>query len=189
MKKFVVYCHTNKINGKRYVGITCQKPEKRWGNGCNYIANPYFSNAIRNHGWHNFAHEILYTDLNKEVACFIEKRLIAEWCLTDREFGYNIALGGEGVSSISEETKQKISKSKKGQKLSEETKLKMSKSRTGKGHWASIPVAQYSTEGNLIAVYSNSREASLQTGVNDRNIRHCLKGARQHAGGFEWRKA
>ena len=119
---------------------------------------------------------------------FIEKKIIAEWDLTNRENGYNLSLGGEGADSVSEQTRLKISKSKTGHKFSDETKLKMSKSRMGKCHWASIPVAQYSLSGILMATYSNSREASLATGVNDRNIRHCLQGSRQHAGGFEWRK-
>ena len=187
MKKYVVYCHTNKINGKKYVGITSQKPEKRWGNGCNYSNNEYFYNSIKKHGWHNFMHEILYTDLCKDVACCIERKLIAEWNTASREFGYNLALGGEGAHSMSESTKAKLSKQRKGMKCSEETKRKMSDSKTGSGHWASVPVIQCDDFGNIIEQYANSREASRITGINDRNIRHCLRGKRQHAGGFVWK--
>lgn len=187
MRTYVVYCHTNRENGKRYVGITCQKPEKRWGNGCNYSGNEYFYNAIKKHGWHNFSHDILYTGLTKEAACCIEQKLIFEWKLTDREFGYNLSPGGEGCNAMSEETKAKLSRQRKGIKLSDETKRKMSVSRTGKGHWASIPVAQCDNNGNVLRVYPNSRLASAATGINDRNIRHCLRGKRQHAGGYVWK--
>ena len=38
---FTVYCHINKINGKKYVGITKQNPEIRWHSG-----NGYNNNAI-----------------------------------------------------------------------------------------------------------------------------------------------
>lgn len=38
MASYCIYCHKNKINGKRYIGLTrAINPSKRWGsNGINY---------------------------------------------------------------------------------------------------------------------------------------------------------
>ena len=57
-KTFCVYVHTNKINGKRYVGVTSQEPEKRWNEGKGYTPRqPHMYNAIQKWGWDNFEKE------------------------------------------------------------------------------------------------------------------------------------
>ena len=59
---YFIYMHINKINNKKYVGITYQNPpEKRWKNGKAYLktSNPYFYNSIQKYGWESFEHIIL----------------------------------------------------------------------------------------------------------------------------------
>lgn len=132
MKEYCVYCHTNRINGKKYVGITSQRPEKRWRNGNGYRNNEYFFRAIEKHGWHNFAHEILYTGLSKSDAEQIEMRVIKEWGTFKNDRGYNIELGGNVNKTVSEATKRKISKALMGHECSDETKSKISKANKGR---------------------------------------------------------
>lgn len=135
MKKFVVYCHIFP-NKKKYIGITCQKPEYRWNNGNGYKNNDYLYNAILKYKWHNIEHKILYTNLSKEEAEEIEKNLIKEWKLQNKIYGYNLADGGN-VRVItgrkhSEETKIKIGKANKGKKLSKKQVEEMKANFKGK---------------------------------------------------------
>lgn len=80
----------------------------------------------------------------------------------------------------SEETKRKMSEARRGKHHSEETKRKISETR-------SIPVAQYTKEGNLIAIYYEIMEAERQTGIYHSGIAKCCKGKRKSAGGFIWK--
>lgn len=96
---YSVYVHTNKTNGKRYVGITRQDPPRRWQKGAGY-AGTYFGNAIRKYGWDGFAHDVLATGLTKESACEMEIRLIAEYKTADKKHGYNISKGGDTCDVI-----------------------------------------------------------------------------------------
>ena len=45
---YCVYMHTLKVDGRKYIGITCRRPNKRWRNGDGYKKQPYFYNAIKN---------------------------------------------------------------------------------------------------------------------------------------------
>lgn len=152
-KKYCVYMHRNKINGKKYIGITCQKPNRRWQNGNGYKTK-YFFNAIQKYGWGNFEHIILQNNLSFEDAKQLEVKYIAEFhtCIYDDEcYGYNATFGGDGCKGykhseetklkfrnrvMSEETKLKISKAvskaNKGRVVSEETKKKISEKTTGR---------------------------------------------------------
>lgn len=100
---YKVYKHTSP-NGKVYIGITNQKPERRWcKNGQGYKENEYFCRAIEKYGWNNFNHEILAENLTEEEACNMEIKLIEEFNSTDRSCGYNRHSGGKVHDTISKE--------------------------------------------------------------------------------------
>lgn len=141
---YTVYCHTNKINGKKYVGITSKKPEARWQNGTGYKTQ-MFGKAIEKYGWEEFAHEILFTGLTEKEAKEKEIELIKKWNTNSPECGYNLTVGGDGTVGYfhsdaskrkmseahcgllqSEETREKHRQALSGIKRSEETKAKMS---------------------------------------------------------------
>lgn len=91
-KQWCIYIHTNKINNKKYIGITCQKPESRWGvNGEHYKGQEKFYNAIQEYGWNNFSHEIIETNLDKVTALAREAELISQYNTVIN--GYNSVSG------------------------------------------------------------------------------------------------
>ena len=92
---YIVYKHTNKINGKVYIGITCQTPEQRWRSGLGYKDQSKFYGAILKYGWDGFFHEILFNDLSQKDAYEVEEKLIKEYDSINN--GYNIQTGGEDV--------------------------------------------------------------------------------------------
>lgn len=96
MGKYTVYAHINKTNGKRYVGLTSTPVKRRWDNGLGYMEGTYFRSAIDKYGFDGFEHIIIAENLTKEEACELEQEYISKWKTTNREFGYNQTLGGEG---------------------------------------------------------------------------------------------
>lgn len=93
-KKYIIYLHRNKINGKCYVGQTCQKPENRWGSdGSGYKQQVYFYRAIVKYGWNNFDHLILEQDIAEEDVNLREIFWAGYYHSLAPE-GYNLKIGG-----------------------------------------------------------------------------------------------
>lgn len=136
-KTWCVYIHTNKTNGKKYVGQTSQRPEKRWDNGRGYKTSSKFYGAIQKYGWENFEHEIVADGLTLEEANILEQELIDRYHTQDDAFGYNLDSGGHNTTH-SEETKQKIGEANhialQGKTWSDEQRAKMSALFTGEGN-------------------------------------------------------
>ena len=125
-RNYKVYVHTNLINGKKYIGITKQKPERRWKSGWGYYDKSgrcYFWKAIQKYGWDNFKHEILEDKLSYEEAKEKERFYIKKYNSANSLYGYNLTLGGDGFLGLprSEETKQKLSNSLKGKYTKEKS--------------------------------------------------------------------
>lgn len=146
-KKYLVYKHTNKVNGLVYIGITCQKPEKRWRNGYGYRPakdedgnekSLRFWDAIQEYGWDGFDHLILVRGLTKDEAEWLEIQLIAAYDSTDCEKGYNMTKGGKGTSGCNhtEEWKQNHSNMMKGENhpMYGKTHTKEAKQKMSKNH-------------------------------------------------------
>lgn len=97
-RKYILYCHTNKINGKKYFGITTQKDCNRWRSGRGYMNQPVFYKAIQKYGWENFEHEIIEANLSEAEAKRLEQEYISKfhtYVNDPQSNGYNASLGGE----------------------------------------------------------------------------------------------
>lgn len=139
MKKYnYIYRITNTINGKTYIGkhSTNNLEDKYMGSGV------IIKKAINKYGIENFKKEYLAFCDTEEKLNWLEKFYIKKFNTCDSNIGYNLTKGGEGLLGYvcSDETKEKISKSKtgkthKGFPHTEESKNKISKAKMGSTPW------------------------------------------------------
>lgn len=99
-----IYCYTNKINGKKYIGQS-KDPSKRC-HPANYKGCTKFYNAILKYGWDNFEQTFLATNLTLEEANILEEEFIKLYDTINT--GYNIKSGGLN-NEYSEESRQRMS--------------------------------------------------------------------------------
>lgn len=174
---YVLYMHTTP-SGKRYFGITKQKPERRWSNGYGYKKNDHFWNAIKKYGWSNIGHYILADNLTENEACFFEQIMIAIYDTTNRNNGYNQTTGGECYKHT-EETKMRISESMKAKCKTEDTKRKMSEAKLGFKHPRSKSVICLTTR----QCFGSAREAARHYNFySNAHISACCNGERNYSG-------
>lgn len=203
---YCVYSHTNKTNGKIYVGLTSMRPEDRWRNGKGYQEGTHFRNAIDKYGWDNFEHKIIKDNLAKDEAAYWEIYYISFYNSSDRRYGYNMSSGGEngGGHPQTEETRKKIGQNgchtgMLGKKHSEETKKKMSQSRMGRKFSEEskkkLSEAALKNRGRLFfcvelnRVFDNLNEAYEATTCPKGAIVQCCKGKQKQSKGYHWRYA
>lgn len=201
-KMWKLYVHTNKLNGKKYVGITSKENiNHRWRNGDGYKENPHFRSAIEEYGWDNFEHEILFDDLSESEAKLMERFCIIFWRTKDRNFGYNMTYGGDGTKGYfpSEETRNKLSIARRKENLSEETLRRRSAGLKGRrfsdehkrkiGEGNSKPIIMLDKSNNILESFSSAHEAELKYGISHSHISQCCSGKRQTTGGYKWQFA
>ena len=112
-----IYKHTNKINGKIYIGQTKMNPQYRWGKDGNGYKKQKIYEDIKKYGWDNFTHEIIEDNLSDSE---VDKRE-NYWIKFYNSYfpnGYNLIDNG---GSTTKETRIKMSK---GTKESWKTHLK-----------------------------------------------------------------
>ena len=96
MRTYYIYKATNKINGKSYVGQTCDFHSRVWQHQrCYEKEDCDFHRAIKEFGFDNFSWEIIETCESEDRACELEKYYIEKFN-TYRD-GYNMTKGGKGA--------------------------------------------------------------------------------------------
>lgn len=212
MNNYIVYMHINKVNGKKYIGITSQPSEKiRWKRGSGYAKQKRFYSAIKCYGWDNFEHLVLERGLSKEQAEKREEELIFGHKSNDLKYGYNIENGGV-VHKMSDEQKDHLREVNTGKKHTEKTKKKMSETQkkvdhswlrgrkqsketiakrfanmSGSGNPRARAVFQYALDGTFIKKYSCMKDAVEELNLKtSSHISGCCSHKRKQAYGFMW---
>ena len=172
-RKYKVYVHENKINGKKYIGITRRKVSERWGHKGNcYRKSPYFWGAIKKYGWDNFSHEILFQNLTGNEANELKKALIKAFKSNIKGYGYNIQAGGSDIENKTKETSKKLSLVNKGRKASEETRKKISQNHADVSGKKNPMYGKHLERGQAVRCLDNNKiYKDVQTAARDLNLR------------------
>ena len=198
---FLIYCHENKINGKRYIGYTSyvNNPNNRWRDGLGYLNNHHkvFAAAILKYNWNNFEHIILENGLRSlEEAKSREQYWIAfyhTYVGDPKCWGYNATIGGDGSKGriMSAEEREYRRQLKLGTKASDITKRKMSAVRKGKPQnmttkkivqcQAAFAAMIAANKKAVICIETGERwgsvtEAAKALGVAETTVSACLNG-------------
>lgn len=140
MTIYSIYKFTNLVNGKVYIGKTINDPSRRLReHELNAMkgSETLLHYAIRKYGIDSFSFEIIFNVLDEADVNYFEIRFIKEYncsILNGSNNGYNMTFGGDGLSigfKHSDQTKLKMSKTRKGTTKSVNHKAALSKSKSG----------------------------------------------------------
>lgn len=150
-KKWKVYCYTNQVNGKKYIGITSTSLACRSGkNGIKYNECPFFRNAINKYGWKSFCVEVLRDNLTRLEASELEDYYIEFYNTRDSKNGYNIRPGGYTAHAFSEAGRKSFIES-----------------HSGKNAHHARRTSVYDLNGNLVKTFDTGADAAKYLDVSD----------------------
>lgn len=204
---YCVYMHTNKINNKKYIGLT-NNISRRWSrNGSEYRRQRFYY-AIQKYGWDNFEHEILFDNLSKEEACKKEIEMITFYKTTNKKYGYNISSGGEdGHNDLwndkeyrelqIKERKERWNNKEFRKHHSESMKIAMNKSdykdkqaEITKNRWESGNFDEVHCKTVICLetgeIYKSITDASKLTNICRGDIGKCCLNQQKTASGYHW---
>lgn len=184
-----VYIHTLIGTDKVYIGQT-NNIKLRWKPSA-YKNCVKFYRAIQKYGWDNFSHEILKDNLTLEEANKWEEYYINLY--NSQTNGFNLSSGGLNHLA-SEETKQKMSNTRKGVPHSVEHSQAISKALKGykqtEEHKLHNRMAQHRKPVQCIEtgiIYDSLAEAERQTGILGETISRQIRGIQKSTKGLHWR--
>lgn len=129
---YFVYKITSKIDNRVYIGKSkLKRSRNRHRMKEHYAADSFIGRTIRKYGIENFDFSIIEFFLKEEEAYEAEVYWIYYYRSQNKKHGFNLTPGGLGVKEFSQETIEKLRKANIGKKLSDETKQKMSFSHKG----------------------------------------------------------
>jgi group I intron endonuclease len=180
----IVYKATNKINNKVYIGQTWRYLSERIWNHTHHSGCTLFYNALMKYKLENFVWEVLFKSDRQDILDIEEDKLIKLHKSNNKEFGYNLRLGGS-CGKFSEESKDKMRKSTlryfknkearikhgKIQKLrfsNFEERIKHSRAHGGKPF--------YGRKGDEIKIFKTQVEAASYVCSSQGCIKSALKG-------------
>ncbi len=174
-----IYCITNQINGKRYVGETMY-PDQRWFDHKRHsardkgrVAGKPLYLSMRKHGVDNFTFEVVAAYGSAEEALTHEDWWINHLKARTHQHGYNLKAGGRGGANVSPETSAKMSAAKRGTKASDVAKARMSAAH--KIVWHKKNFAKFQLIRQLHSEGALNKEIARQLGTSDAVICGLLK--------------
>lgn len=188
--KIYTLSSTRDCNNVRYIGKTIQplkyRLNKHLFDAVELRLKRHVYNWVRkelNDGFQIIISQIDETD--RQDWQIIEQYWISQF----KSWGFkltNITIGGAGYDGAprSEETRRKISKSKKGVP---NTKEHNENTRKGIIALQGKPVRQYDMNGNFIKEYPCGADAANATGANKKDISACCNGKLRRAKGYYWK--
>ena len=168
-----IYCVTNKVNGKQYVGQTVEN--RKVGHGM------AITTAYKKYGKEAFEYERICTGIdNRSTLNYLERF----WIATHNSIapnGYNIEAGGTDKGIVAESTKQKLREHNLGKVVSMDVRKKISESLKGDknpfyGKTHSPEVLAKISAANIGKIVVISEEAKKKIGAANAGINNGMYG-------------